>query len=241
MTNSATTTREGKRERLIASATELIYRQGVERPTLAQIAEAAGVPPGNVYYYFKTKDELIEAVVESRASDVRELLASLDRRRTPAARLKGLIRNWLEVSDIVVAHGCPLGTLSVELNDHGDGLDGQTSKLFSAVMEWAEEQFQEIGLRDARDGALTLLSTVEGAALLANAFGDRDILISQMHGLERWIDSLTWPSRREASVVTHLVNRDRDRKDERLVLAAADLDPVRIAEAEPLLRDARDH
>jgi TetR/AcrR family transcriptional repressor of nem operon len=191
MTNSATETRGGKREWLIASAMELIYRQGVEGPTLAQIAEAAGVPPGNVYYYFKTKDELIKAVVESRAAGVGELLASLDRRRTPAARLKGLIRNWLDYTDEVVAHGCPMGTLSVELNDYGDGFGGQTAKLFSAVLDWAEAQFRELGLRDARDHALTLLSTVEGAALLSNAFGDRDVLISQMHRLERWIDSLT--------------------------------------------------
>jgi TetR/AcrR family transcriptional repressor of nem operon len=191
MTNSVTAKREGKRERLIASAVELIYRQGVERPTLAQIAEAAGVPPGNVYYYFKTKDELIEAVVESRAADVRELLDSLERRRTPGARLKGLIRYWLESSDTVVAHGCPLGTLSVELNDHLDGLEGHTSGLFSTPIEWVEGQFREMGLRDARDQALTMLSIVEGASLLSNAIGDRDILISQMHRLERWIDSLT--------------------------------------------------
>lgn len=190
MTNSVTASGEGKRERLIASAMELVYRQGVERPTLAQIAEAAGVPPGNVYYYFKTKDDLIEAVVESRAADVRELLDSLERRRTPSARLKGLIRNWLESSDTVVTHGCPLGTLSVELNDHLDGLEGHTSKLFTAAIDWVEGQFREMGLRDAREHALTMLSIVEGASLLSNATGDRDILISQMHRLERWVDSL---------------------------------------------------
>jgi AcrR family transcriptional regulator len=190
MTNSVTTTTEGKRERLIASATELIYRQGVERPTLAQIAEAAGVPPGNVYYYFKTKDDLIEAVVESRAAYVRELIASLERRRTPEARLKGLIRHWLETSDAVVLHGCPLGTLSVVLNDHGDGLEGHTSKLFATPIEWVEQQFREMGVPDAREHALTMLSTVEGASLISNAVGDRDILISQMHRLERWVDSL---------------------------------------------------
>jgi TetR/AcrR family transcriptional regulator, transcriptional repressor for nem operon len=189
MTNSVTAS-GGKRERLIASAAELIHREGVERPTLAQIAEAAAVPPGNVYYYFKTKDELIEAVVESRAADVRELLASLGRRRTPAARLKGLARNWLEFSDMVAAHGCPLGTLAVELNNRGNGLERQASTLFSAPLEWAERQFREMGLRDAKDHALTLIATVEGAALLSNAFGDPDILVSQVHRLEDWIDSL---------------------------------------------------
>jgi TetR/AcrR family transcriptional repressor of nem operon len=190
MTDSATATTGDKRERLIASAIELVYREGVERPTLAEIAEAADVPPGNVYYYFKSKDELIEAVVESRAAQVRDLLATLDRRRTPAARLKALARNWLEFKDMVAAQGCPLGTLSVELNDHGSDLDCQAAKLFSPLLDWSENQFREMGCRDARGHALTLVSTVQGAALLSSTFSDSGILAAQVHRLERWIDSL---------------------------------------------------
>ena len=188
MTNSAT--EEGKRERLIAGAVELVYRDGVERPTLAQIAEASDVPAGNVYYYFKTKDELIEAVIESRATQVRDLLSSLDRRRTPAARLKALARNWLEFKDMVAAQGCPLGTLSVELVDHGEGLDRQAVKLFGPLIDWSEAQFRELGARDPRENAVTLISTVQGAALLSSTFSDAEILASQVHRLERWIDSL---------------------------------------------------
>ena len=60
---AAPAARPGKRERLIAAAVELVYRQGVARTTLADIAQAADVPVGNVYYYFKTKDDIIAAVV----------------------------------------------------------------------------------------------------------------------------------------------------------------------------------
>src|SRR5919197_1888492 len=189
-TRAAVWRRPGKRERLVAAATLLLHQQGVERPTLAEIAEAADVPPGNVYYYFKAKDDLIEAVIEARAAEVRERLASLGRRRTPAARLKALARNWVEVRDTVASHGCPLGTLSVELNDHGDGLGAQAATLFAELIDWSEDQFREMGVRDPREHALTLISTVQGAALLASAFSDTDILASQVHRLERWIDSL---------------------------------------------------
>jgi TetR/AcrR family transcriptional repressor of nem operon len=189
MTDSAERTRSDKRERLIASAVELVYRDGVERPTLAQIADAADVPAGNVYYYFRTKDELIKAVIESRAKQVRDLLATLDRRRTPAARLKALARNWLEFRDMVAARGCPLGTLSVELVDHGDGLERQAAKLFGPLIDWSEAQFRELGAANPRDHALTLISTVQGAALLSSTFSDAEILASQVHRLERWIDS----------------------------------------------------
>jgi TetR/AcrR family transcriptional repressor of nem operon len=188
VTNSAK--EPDKRERLIASATELIYRDGIERPTLAQIAKAADVPAGNVYYYFKTKDELIEAVVECRATQVCDLLTSLDRKRTPAARLKGLARNWMESRDMVAANGCPLGSLSVELVDHGDGLDAEAAKLFAPLIDWSEAQFRELGIANPREHAVTLISTVQGAALISSALSDAEILASQVHRLERWIDSL---------------------------------------------------
>lgn len=41
----------------------MIHRQGVERTTIADIARAAEVPVGNVYHYFKTKDELVVAAL----------------------------------------------------------------------------------------------------------------------------------------------------------------------------------
>jgi TetR/AcrR family transcriptional regulator, transcriptional repressor for nem operon len=61
----------GKRERLVGGARELLHQQGVERTTLAQIAHTADVPPGNVYYYFKTKDELVEAAIAAHAGDLK--------------------------------------------------------------------------------------------------------------------------------------------------------------------------
>ena len=62
MTGSAPT---GKRARLVAAACQLVHQQGVESTTLADIAQAGGVPLGNVYYYFKTKNDIVRAVVET--------------------------------------------------------------------------------------------------------------------------------------------------------------------------------
>src|SRR5665213_705473 len=95
----------GKRERLVASAMELFHHQGVERTTLAEVAHAADVPVGNVYYYFKTKDELVEAVIEEHAHNIKMTLDSLDRYRTPKARLHAFIRMMAEQRDIAAQFG----------------------------------------------------------------------------------------------------------------------------------------
>ena len=174
----------------MASASDLLHQQGVERTTLAEIAHAADVPPGNVYYYFKTRDELVRAVIAARQESVRALLRSFERRTSPRSRLKGLAHSWADVADVVAARGCPLGSLSSELNKHSDGLADDAAELFRVVLDWSEAQFREMGHRDARELAVTLLAGVQGAALLTNTLRDPNILAREVRRLERWIDSL---------------------------------------------------
>jgi len=191
MADSTVHDRGGKRERLVASAGDLLHRQGVAATTLAQVADAADVPPGNVYYYFKTKDDLVRAVIESRAEQVRAMLDSLQSRRSPAARLKALAHQWVEMRDLIARYGCPFGTLAAELDRRDDGLDREAAKPISVILEWAEDQFRQMGRRDARELAISLFSGVQGGALLANALRDPDLMTSQVRHLDRWIDSLS--------------------------------------------------
>ena len=190
MPDTQAQSRGGKRERLVASASDLVHRQGVQPTTLVQVAEAADVPPGNVYYYFKTKDELVSAVLASWAGQFAAMLAALDARRTPRARLKALARSWDDMRDLVARYGCPLGTLASELDKSEDGLAREAAQPMLLIIDWAERQFREIGRRDARELAVTLLAGIQGAAQLANAFRDPDLMTRQVRRLERWIDAL---------------------------------------------------
>src|SRR5919108_3408383 len=148
MTNSSQG-RPGKRERLVGSAADLLHRQGVQGTTLAQIAEAADVPPGNVYYYFKTRDELVHAVIESQVQAVSALLADLDGRATPTARLKGLAESWTRNGPVIVEYGRPLAGPSYELNKHDGELSADPARPLRALLEWAERQFRELKQRNA--------------------------------------------------------------------------------------------
>ena len=67
-----------KRERLLEAGRCLIHRQGFRHTTLADIARESGVPLGNVYYYFRTKDELLDAVAHRLGDEFRERAAALE-------------------------------------------------------------------------------------------------------------------------------------------------------------------
>lgn len=66
-----------KSDRLVEAANEMFYQQGVTRTTLADIAQQADVPLGNVYYHFRTKRALIGAVIQDHLRDHQAFLARL--------------------------------------------------------------------------------------------------------------------------------------------------------------------
>jgi AcrR family transcriptional regulator len=185
-----------KRDRLVEAARRVFQEQGVESSTLADIAAAADVPLGNVYYYFKTKDELIEAAIDSHADHIHTVLAELDRLATPQARLKALGKLWVDSSDEVARYGCPHGSLCQELAKRDDGLEARAAKLMALTIDWAEEQFRLLGRRDARDLAVGLMATIQGAALLSSSLRDPDIMSRQARRLARSIDELADPASR---------------------------------------------
>jgi AcrR family transcriptional regulator len=198
MTNSERTSetapvaRPGKRERLVAAARELVYQQGVARTTLADIAQAADVPIGNVYYYFKTKDDIVGAVVDEHRERLESSFAELERRhRSPTARLKALGDLLADQRDTVARYGCPYGTLSSELaKRRADGPNPVAPPLLQLQIDWAEQQFRDMGRHDARALAVELVAALQGGTVLSNALGRPELMTQQIERLHRWIDAL---------------------------------------------------
>ncbi|MGW0483096.1 TetR/AcrR family transcriptional regulator [Nonomuraea sp. NPDC003214] len=180
-----------KRQRLMAAAARVVHEQGAERTTIADIARAADVPVGNVYYYFKTKDELVAAALSEHARRLQELTGELDRLPDPRARLTGLIEAWVSQSDVAARYGCPTGTLAVELDKRDEGgLDAEAGRVIRLLLDWAERQFRELGLPDPGGLALTLVGAYQGMSLLANALRDPGVMTSQGARLTAWLTAL---------------------------------------------------
>src|SRR5260370_13261986 len=120
----------GKRQRLIAAASRLLHQQGAEKTTLADIAQAADVPVGNVYYYFKTKDDIIAAVIEAHVELAKAALTSIDTsHRSPKSRLKALVAEYADQSEVIALYGCPHGSLCSELDKRSGPPDFAVAEL----------------------------------------------------------------------------------------------------------------
>jgi AcrR family transcriptional regulator len=156
-----------------------------------EIAEVADVPVGNVYYYFKAKDDIVAAVIEGHIEEVMSILTGIERKhRSPKARLKALIAVFASQSELVAQYGCPLGSLCSELGKTPRHSDIAGARLMNVWIDWAEEQFRQMGQRDTRDLAVSLLAANQGSALLSNTFRDPSVHVREARRLTRWVDSL---------------------------------------------------
>ncbi|MGO4758982.1 TetR/AcrR family transcriptional regulator, partial [Streptomyces sp. 2MCAF27] len=166
--------------------------QGVERTTIADIARAADVPAGNVYYYFKTKDELVEAALAEHGAHLKSLTDQLDQLPDPRERLKRLVAAWVGGRDMAARYGCPTGTLAAEVDKRAEGgLDLAAGRAFRQLLDWAEKQFREMGVADPDGLAIALVGAYQGMSLLSNALRDPEIMTREGARLTRWLDTLS--------------------------------------------------
>jgi TetR/AcrR family transcriptional regulator, transcriptional repressor for nem operon len=181
-----------KRTRLVDAGVRLVHRQGFHRTTLAELAKASRVPLGNVYYYFKTKEALGEAVIDQYVSLYESLRSTWDAKPDPKARLRAFIQASVEHPDVIARSGCPLATLSSELRKDEGRLADCATRLFADVLDWIDKQFRLLGKSkgDARALAVHLLSAVEGSSVLSHNFGTPKYAEQEAKLLRRWIDEL---------------------------------------------------
>jgi TetR/AcrR family transcriptional repressor of nem operon len=179
-----------KRDRLLAAARQLFYEQGVERTTLVDISIGATVPLGNLYYYFKTKDELAVAVVELQLSELRRALSLLDQLESPADRLKAFVEWLTSRVDEIARFGCPHGSLCLELSKASAMAAPGVARLLLVPIEWTATQFRLLGRSDAPGLALQLIAAYQGTAILSGVLGQPELMQQEGRRLHAWIDSL---------------------------------------------------
>ena len=179
------------RTRLLQAAEKVTYRAGFGNTAIADIAKEARIPLGNVYYYFKTKDEIGDAIVELRVSRFRKLLQELDKAESPKERLCGFVQIKINNRESLARSGCPVGTLCSELRKLGSAAADKSRVLFAEALSWMEEQFKALGKgADSRGLAVQLLSATQGVSVLAHTFHDPEMIDMEAARLKEWIRSL---------------------------------------------------
>ncbi len=180
------------RNLIVDAADQLFYEQGFEHTSFSQIAEAVGISRGNFYYHFKSKDEILEAVIDLRLSRTSAMLDSWEvEGDTPASRIRSFIHILVMNRAKIKRYGCPVGTLCTELAKLEHPRKDNANELFTLFRSWLRRQFEQLGRHnDADELAMHLLAFSQGVATLASAFQDEGFIRSEVNRLNEWLASL---------------------------------------------------
>ena len=167
------------RDRLITVGVELMRKRGFGATGLQEILDAAEVPKGSFYHYFRSKEEFASAVIERYAAVEGEHCRAVfgNTRKSPLKRLRRYFEDLIETAgQSAPIQGCLMGALSLEVANVSALLQSSLSRNFSqwqaGVAAVLQEAIDKGDLpKSARAQALAgfLLNSWEGALLRSQA------------------------------------------------------------------------
>jgi TetR/AcrR family transcriptional repressor of nem operon len=133
------------REQILDAAGRLIHLQGFHKTSVDDILRESGVGKGNLYYYFKSKDELGYAALERTLERIQgEVLERVFAQGVdPWTQLERFLNYPVErARKEGGVGGCPLGNLALEMSDIHEGFRARLSQAFERVQSKIEETLE---------------------------------------------------------------------------------------------------
>tara|TARA_B110001454_G_C12723230_1_gene435985 strand:+ start:20684 stop:21253 length:570 start_codon:yes stop_codon:yes gene_type:complete len=179
------------REHIVESADRLFYHRGFEHTSFADIADEVKISRGNFYHHFKSKDEILEAVIELRLDRTQQMLDSWESDgQNPTERIRKFVHILIMNQTKIKLYGCPVGTLCTELAKLNHVSKPHANKLMTLFRTWLAKQFIAAGRKkDSDELAMHLLARSQGVATLVNTFHDEKFVKSEVRRMEEWLTS----------------------------------------------------
>ncbi|MFJ6047738.1 TetR/AcrR family transcriptional regulator [Streptomyces sp. NPDC092307] len=194
MATAATTTAPGTRDRLVRTASRLMQHGGYENTPVKQLVREAEATLGSLYHFFPGgKQELAVAAIHFGDEEFAELLrAGLAARTDPAEAIEGVaaaLAQALEASDW--RDGCPVTATALETVGRLPELQAACARAFANWQHLVAAKLLASGYaeQDARDLAITVINTLEGAETTSQVTMSRTPLLVAGRHLARLVAS----------------------------------------------------
>lgn len=99
------------KDRLLNAALRLFAMHSFAGTSLQMIADHLGVTKAAIYHHFKTRDDILTAVVQPALEELREVITKAEAQRTPAARTDALLVGFV---DMTVRHRKLIGMVGTD-------------------------------------------------------------------------------------------------------------------------------
>lgn len=182
-------------QNIVEAADRLFYERGFEHTSFAHIADAVQISRGNFYHHFKSKDEILAAVIAARFERTQAMLAQWERDgNSPQERIVLFISILLRNRAKILRHGCPVGSLCTELAKLGHGHQAEANTVMELFRTWLRDQFAQLGREHDADAlALHLLARTQGVAVVAQSLRDKAFVQHEVEQMLAWVEACKPP------------------------------------------------
>jgi len=167
------------RERIVERAAELFAARGVAGTSLDEVLAAAGAGKSQLYHYFHGREELVEAAVGLRCTQVLAGLTQALGTVGSLAELERALAGFEAGFEQMGLPGCPIGSLAAEVAERNEGARLKTAAAFDAWEQLFADALARMRDRgklraDASPAVLAtaLLASIEGGMVLSQARKD---------------------------------------------------------------------
>jgi TetR/AcrR family transcriptional repressor of nem operon len=127
-------TKDDRREAILGSGAELMLRKGYHGTGIQQIVDAAGVPKGSFYNYFRSKEDFALAAMEHASRDHITGFEAALQKDSPSPRMR-IIEGYTAMTKAFdearnYTTGCFVGNLCQELADTNTAVAEKAEHLF---------------------------------------------------------------------------------------------------------------
>jgi AcrR family transcriptional regulator len=178
------------RQRLIDVAVVLISRFGFAGTSLQMIADELGFTKAAIYHHFRTRDQLLVAVMEPMLHQIRRVVEVAESQRTPRTQMNAMVEGFAGV----VATNRSLAAVMV--------FDPDVHRILQLQPDWGDLIARQLGLLTQLDPspmgvvkATALMTGLAGAATGAPVEIADDALIKELSEIARRIIGLRQPRR----------------------------------------------
>jgi TetR/AcrR family transcriptional regulator, transcriptional repressor for nem operon len=186
------------RDKLVFAAMELFTTKGFDATSIAEILARAGVNSGSLYYFFKTKDDLLLAGLDLFQVLVYPIVMepAFTRETDPIEKIFAVLEDYRQRLVVTgLEYECPIGKLSLEVGRRSKAIREKIAANFAAWRSHIRRCLDEAGDRlpatlDHDSLASFILTTMEGAVMQARTHHDLALYDQSIQNLRNYFDML---------------------------------------------------
>ena len=188
------------KQSLLDAAESLMLKQGYAATSVESICQCAQLTKGSFFHYFKSKDDLGQAVLKRfccRSEEKIQEACCNQNEKDPLSRIYGYIDHIIKMSRDPALKGCLVGTFAQELSDTHPQIRllceqsfTKSAKFFHESLREAKKKYAPKSQIDVDSLSEYFLAVFEGSLILARAKRNKKIIEESMQHLKRYIKSL---------------------------------------------------